>query len=152
MDLIIRLPIPGQEKTCSVTTAPPISSGISIPRYVTTGIKEFRSTCFIITFFSLIPFDRAVLTKSSLITSSMLLLVYWIRLPTSCIARTTDGINKWHNNEPMVSFFPTSYMPPIGRTFNFTEKTYKKINARKKLGVEVARNENTDEPLSQPLF
>src|SRR6185503_5159577 len=61
----------GTRKICSVTIAPPNTSGICSATSVTTGMSALRTTCFTITTGSARPFERAVVTESSRLTSSI---------------------------------------------------------------------------------
>ena len=62
MELMIREPMPGTRKICSVTMAPPKMAGICKATKVTTGIIALRSTCLVMTTFSDKPLERAVVT------------------------------------------------------------------------------------------
>jgi hypothetical protein len=69
MELIRSEPIPGTRKICSVTMAPPKMAGIWRATRVTTGMRALRTTCFTMVIRSARPLARAVVTKSSRITS-----------------------------------------------------------------------------------
>ena len=65
-------PMPGHEKTCSVTIAPATSSGSSRPTTVMIGISAFRRPWRTRTIRPRSPLDLAVVTYSLDSTSSML--------------------------------------------------------------------------------
>ena len=89
---------------------------------------------------------------SFLSTSNMLLRIYWIKLPINVLPSTQAGIIKCRSNDSKVASFPVSYIPPMGNKPSCTEKILRKTKARKKLGVEVERNEKIEEMVSQMPF
>ena len=56
----VRRPMPGQEKTVSIATAPPSRLPSVEPNTVMMGISAFFSACLRMTIFSLTPLARAV--------------------------------------------------------------------------------------------
>src|SRR4030042_160194 len=128
----MRSPNPGQAKTISMATALEIMITIFIPAKVTTGIRAFFRACLPTTDNSVSPFTRQSLMYSLFRTCSIDDSVMRVYPALKYQPREKAGIRRCQN---------VPY-PPVGRTFNFTEKIRISSMAIQKLGMDKPRKEN----------
>src|SRR3972149_1625500 len=128
----MRSPSPGQAKTISMATALEIMITIFIPARVTTGISAFFRACLATTDISESPFTRQSLMYSLFNTCSK----------DDSVMRVYPALKYQPKEKAGIRRCQKVPYPPVGRTFNCTEKMRMNSMAIQKLGMDRPRKEN----------
>jgi hypothetical protein len=123
---ISRMPIPGQPKTVSMTTAPFNITAASSPIRVRIGSAAFRSVWRMTTTRSASPLARAVVTYPFDISSSIALRTTWLMRPIGRTASASAG-RMTYDGPPK---------PEVGNQPSSTAKTMISISPSQKSAVE----------------